>query len=242
MTPEYWAIQVNRSVLIQGMVNDVHNVSGELLAAGMITGDNHTEVMNNLLDDNQKVQKLMMFIENRIKFDHQYFTTFVNVLKKLNEPYYRKILQKLQTSVNTPPPETGLSMPQLRISGSVGAERVAPEHISAGLAPDYSSRQAHSSCNGNDTQLQQPRTKPEGVHVGIHIQQAARQLLNNPWLVMFLIVTVFSVCFFATLGIFLGYYLANTLSALVNIGLVSLITTFASPKLAMYFVQKIAAG
>ena len=99
MTPEYQAIRDNRPILIQGMVNDAHKVSGDLLASGMITSANHTELMNTVLDDNQKVEKLMIFIENRIKFDHTLFTTFVNVLKK-KEWYYGKALVVLQASVS----------------------------------------------------------------------------------------------------------------------------------------------
>ena len=97
VTPvEYWIIRKNRTLLKNAMVDDVLYISSELLRLDVISDDNHTDLLNNTLNKHLRVEKLMMYIENRVKLNPANFTTFQKVLKT-KEEFYSKALQMLQT-------------------------------------------------------------------------------------------------------------------------------------------------
>ena len=98
---EYKAVRKNRTLLKDAMVDDVLYVSSELLRLDMISVENHTDLLNNALNNHDKVEKLMMYIENRVKLNPADFTRFVQVLKT-KEEYYSKALQVLQINVTVP--------------------------------------------------------------------------------------------------------------------------------------------
>ena len=106
---EYQTIRKYRNLLKQAMVDDVLFVSSGLLSINMITDDNHTKLMNNALTKNNRVEMLVMYIENRVKLNpKKHFKEFVNVLKKKKE-YYSKALQvliKIPVSNSLPPSST----------------------------------------------------------------------------------------------------------------------------------------
>ena len=92
---EYQTIRKNRSLLKDAMVDSVQVVSSELLRVNMITNDNHTELMNNTLTKHDRVEMLMMYIENRVKLNPtKHFTMFVDVLK-MDKNYYSDAIQVL---------------------------------------------------------------------------------------------------------------------------------------------------
>ena len=91
-------LQANRDLLKNAMVDDVLFVSSELLRLNIITHNNHTDLLNNTLNKQTKVEMLMIYIENRVRVNPGNFTTFVNVLKT-KEAYYSKAIQVLQLRV-----------------------------------------------------------------------------------------------------------------------------------------------
>ena len=115
---EHQIIRENRTLLKNAMVDDVVYLSGELLRLNVISDDNHTDLMDNSLNRNCRVEKLMMYIENRVKSNPDNFTNFVKVLKT-KEEYYSKALQVLEIYVpgtNLPPGSELIQLIRQRIN------------------------------------------------------------------------------------------------------------------------------
>lgn len=89
VTPvEYQIIRKNRALLKDSMVDGVLYVSSELLRLNIITQESHTELLNNALNEEKRVEMLMKYIEHRVRANPGNFTKFVSVLKT-KEEYYR---------------------------------------------------------------------------------------------------------------------------------------------------------
>ena len=145
---EYKTIRNNRTLLKNAMVDDVPHVSSELLRLDMITDENHTDLQNNTLTKHDRVEKLMMYIENRVKLNPADFTKFVKVLKT-KEEYYSKALQVLQMDV---PDTTDQSLP---IPTSDWQELIQLVKLHTKLKEELKTQGSHDTNSGFERRIKE---------------------------------------------------------------------------------------
>ena len=161
---EYRIIRKNRTLLKNAMVNDVVYLSDELLGLDMISDDNHTDLMDNALNKRQRVEKLMTYIENRVKLNPDNFTNFVKVLKT-KEEYYSKALQVLEIYV------PGINLPQ-----SPHSELIQLVRQCTNLSEELSKMHAQGSHYGHERRIKELEE---------HMKETNQRIENNVyWVVL----------------------------------------------------------
>lgn len=93
-TPEYRTIIQCTPELTTALKNDLVSLSGELLAAGLISDDNSAAIRNPFVDASQRASQLVGFIRNRISLDTANYHSFIRILKQ-REDDHKEILQIL---------------------------------------------------------------------------------------------------------------------------------------------------
>ena len=93
-TPEYRTIIKCTPKLISAVKNDLGALSGELLAAGLISEDNSSALKNNHIDEPHRAADLVEFVRNKVLLDPRNYNKFIEVLKE-REAEHETILKIL---------------------------------------------------------------------------------------------------------------------------------------------------
>ena len=93
-TPEYRTIIQCTPELTTALKHDLVPLSGELLAAGLISDDNHAAVCNQFIDAANRAAQLVGFVRNRVYLDVANYHSFIRVLTH-REDDHKHILQLL---------------------------------------------------------------------------------------------------------------------------------------------------
>ena len=81
-TPEYRTIIQCFPKLIGAVQHDLGALSAELLAAGLITENNHSTLKNKHVDEPDRAAELVEFVRNKVKLDPRNYYKFIEVLKE----------------------------------------------------------------------------------------------------------------------------------------------------------------
>ena len=93
-TREYRTIIQCTPELTAALKSDLIPLSGELLAAGLISDDNSAAIRSQFVSSSERAAQLVGLVRNRISLDTANYHSFVRVLKQ-REDDHRDILQIL---------------------------------------------------------------------------------------------------------------------------------------------------
>ena len=79
--------------------NDLVNLSGHLLAKGLISGNSKCEVTNDYTPEANRAAKLVDMIQKKVQLHHENYDEFVATLKQANSEYYKDILKILDETL-----------------------------------------------------------------------------------------------------------------------------------------------
>ena len=99
-TPEYRTIIQCTPELTTALKHDLVSLSGELLAAGLISDDNHAAVCNGGAN---RASQLVGFLRNRVYLDAANYHSFIRVLTQREDDhkYILQILHKKYRELGT---------------------------------------------------------------------------------------------------------------------------------------------
>ena len=80
-SPEYRTIIRCTPDLTTALGGDLTQLSGELLAAGLIAENNAAALRNPFIDKAERAAKLMGFVRNRVSLDTDNYHSFIRVLE-----------------------------------------------------------------------------------------------------------------------------------------------------------------
>jgi hypothetical protein len=93
-TPEHRTIIHCTPELTAALKHDLISLSGELLAAGLISDDNYAALCNQFISVADRAAQLAGFVRNRVLLDIVNYHSFIRVLKQREDDHY-DILQCL---------------------------------------------------------------------------------------------------------------------------------------------------
>ena len=101
MASEYRTVISHTTDLRLAVRFDLIALSGELLAVGLISPDNDSELRNTRQSEAERAAKLVEIIQTKIKLNCKHYYTFLNVLRTRHQQQYSDILHKLDKTPST---------------------------------------------------------------------------------------------------------------------------------------------
>ena len=93
-TAEYQTMIACTMELRNAVSNNLIQLSGHLLARGLITMEKYDELRNVMLSQASRAASLVELVQRRVQLDPQNYSKFINILKEDSE-YYSDILRHL---------------------------------------------------------------------------------------------------------------------------------------------------
>lgn len=100
MASEYRTVVKHTTDLRLAVRFDLVALSGELLAVGLISPDNDSELRNTRQSEAERAAKLVEIIQTKIKLNCKHYYTFLNVLRTRHQQQYSDILHKLDKTLS----------------------------------------------------------------------------------------------------------------------------------------------
>ena len=95
VTVEYQTLITCTMELRNAVSNNLIQLSGHLLANGLITPHNDRQLRNRSVEIDERAAKLVEIIQGKVQLDHHNYNKFVDILKEEDSDFYKDILTML---------------------------------------------------------------------------------------------------------------------------------------------------